>query len=68
MEIRKYDWESMARRRVEEMNEEARRLATITGAPALIMNPETGRLHMEGLRPGQVAYFEHNGVRHLFHG
>ena len=68
MEAKEYDWETSYRRRIEEQNAEKRRFAAMTGTPALIMNPETGREHMEGLRPGQTAHYDHDGVRHLFCG
>jgi len=41
---------SSENRRIEEMNDRTRRNAATTGSRGLIMKPETGRLHMEGLR------------------
>jgi hypothetical protein len=67
VEAKEYDWETSYRRRIEELNAQNRRAAGMAQAPALIMNPD-GRVHMEGLRPGQRAYYDHNGVRHLFCG
>ena len=68
MEAKEYDWETSYRRRIEEQNAGNRRFAAMTGSLAPIMNTETGRVRMERLRPGQRAYYEHNGVRHLFCG
>jgi hypothetical protein len=43
---------------VESINASNRANALIHGGPALITDPETGRQKMEGLRPGEMVWFD----------
>ena len=58
---------------VESINASNRANARIHGGPALITDPETGRQKMEGLRPGEMVWFDvadgprsQRGRRHFY--
>jgi len=58
---------------IESMNAGNRARAHANGGPALITDPDTGRQRMEGLRPGQMVWFDvkdgprgQRGRRHFY--
>lgn len=46
---------------IESINASNRARAQECGGPALIIDPETGREKMEGLRPGEMVWYDVNG-------